>query len=333
MTSDNRKSDDNLDAVERLIQLSGEPMDMPEAARQRIERAVRPTWAAVVRQNSRRMRIRRTFRPALAFSIMLLAAAFWLFQSPDIERELVASINRTAGEVETQSPNGEIRTGDRIATGPDGRAIVEYAQGRLVRLDVDTRITFVSTSSIQLDSGAVYVDSGVESQAPPQDGLTIQTAYGTAREIGTRFETRVHNDSLRVRVREGRVRMTSDRFDRPRYELEAGEELNVADGGQVRRRQVPIYGPDWQWLNALPLEFEIEGRTLHAFLAWVSREQGWTLEYRSPALAAESRGVILHGSVAGLAPGDALDVVAATASVDYALDGGMLIVSAQGASE
>lgn len=333
MTTDNRNSDENLDAVERLIQLSGEPMKMPDAVCQRIERVARPTWIAVVKQNSRKTRLRRFFRPVLAFSVAVLVAAFWLFQSLGIENELIASINSTVGVVETRSSNGEIRTADRLATGPDSYAIVEYTQGRLVRMDADTTITFVSNSTIQLDDGAVYVDSGADNRAAEYKGLTIQTAYGTASDIGTQFETRIQDDSLRVRVREGRVEIGSNMSDRSPYELEAGEELKIEGGGHVRRQPIPTYGPDWQWLNALPLEIEIEDRTLHAFLTWISREQGWTLAYQNPKLEAESRGVTLHGSVAGLTPSDALNVVAATSSIDYAIDGGTLRISAKGAAE
>jgi hypothetical protein len=70
----------------------------------------------------------------------------------------------------------------------------------------------------------------------------------------------------------------------------------------------------------------IEGLALASFLESMSREHGWTLLYGDGSLAREAAGIVLHGSVEGLPPRDALDVAVRTSGLKYRLGDGELVV-------
>ena len=72
---------------------------------------------------------------------------------------------------------------------------------------------------------------------------------------------------------------------------------------------------------------DIEGLPLSTYLDRLAREQGWSVQYADSSLARDARGIILHGSVAGLAPADALDVAIGTSGLRYRLDNGRLVVT------
>ena len=65
------------------------------------------------------------------------------------------------------------------------------------------------------------------------------------------------------------------------------------------------------------------------FLAWAARETGREVAYGSPAAEAEAVGIVVHGSIAGLTPAEALDAVLATTSVHAAISGGQLVVESR----
>ena len=123
--------------------------------------------------------------------------------------------------------------------------------------------------------------------------------------------------AVRVRVRSGVVELRR-----------SGESVTRAGGhrahGVVRRRHrraIPANAPDWAWAANLAPVFEIEGRTVAAFLEHTAREQGWTLHYADARLTRDSAAIVLHGSVAGLPPQDAIAVALSASGLGHRLDG------------
>jgi hypothetical protein len=95
---------------------------------------------------------------------------------------------------------------------------------------------------------------------------------------------------------------------------------------------IPTFGPDWEWVTALVPPFDVDGQPLGAFLEYLCREQGWTLAYADARLARDVSGIVVHGSVEGLAPADALSVVLSTSGLTSRLEDGHLVVSRAGRS-
>ena len=76
------------------------------------------------------------------------------------------------------------------------------------------------------------------------------------------------------------------------------------------------------WLR----RWEMEGLALSVFLERIAREHGWQLRYADAALASEASGIVLHGSVNGLPPREALAVAITTSGLSHRLENGELDV-------
>jgi ferric-dicitrate binding protein FerR (iron transport regulator) len=247
----------------------------------------------------------RTFEPALATGERIEGAPV-LRRQVDGRRETLPL-----------SPATSLRAEDVIETDATSRAALRAMDGSSVRLDRVSRIRLVAPKVIELVEGAVYIATSEGSR-----GFEVRTAFGTVRDTGTQFEVRLRETSLRVRVRTGLVEI--GRRDEV-VPMRAGSEATVTSS-RVDTQRLSTYGPEWNWTGALAPAFEIEGRTLHMFLDHVSREEGWTLSYADPTLAATASRIVLHGSVAGLRAEDALGVALATSGLQHRLDAGQLLV-------
>jgi ferric-dicitrate binding protein FerR (iron transport regulator) len=155
--------------------------------------------------------------------------------------------------------------------------------------------------------------------------VTVETPWGEIEERGTQFEVRLADEAVRVRVREGAVELASG--DRS-WEADAGAELLLTADGSLTRGSVPFHGQPWQWVQEIAPSFEIEGRTLGEFLAWVGRETGWQVRWREAGAAPRALGFVLHGSVESLPPEQALAAVLPTCGLAHRLDGGTVVVFA-----
>jgi ferric-dicitrate binding protein FerR (iron transport regulator) len=172
---------------------------------------------------------------------------------------------------------------------------------------------------VALSRGEVYVDSDAEASG----SLTVATAVGLVREVGTRFSVALDGGTLAVRVRDGKVVLESPDEDLP---VVAGEELTRDDDGQVARRPLPPSDPSWEWVVRTALPFELEGRTVAEYLDWLSRETGWRVAYASDRASRAASSTVLHGSLAGDDPRETLEAVLPSADLAYRLDGPVLYV-------
>jgi ferric-dicitrate binding protein FerR (iron transport regulator) len=181
---------------------------------------------------------------------------------------------------------------------------------------------------LRLLAGAVYVDSPPAAAHRP---FAVLTPLGPVQEIGTRFEVRLLESGeadprtearqLSVRVRDGRVQVTRSLVDRlPAgagevvHEAVAGERLDLpATGEPIRRSALSPADPLWSWTWRAGVGFAIEGATLEEFLTWYRREAGRPVTLGKSPGARAPGDIVLHGSVTGLEPDDALAVVCRSA--------------------
>jgi hypothetical protein len=134
---------------------------------------------------------------------------------------------------------------------------------------------------------------------------------------------RFNGSALRVRVRDGLVQLSQSRES---HDAHPGDELTLDGNGTIVRRTVPGYGADWAWVVALAHPFDLEGRSLRDFLDWITRENGWQLRFADAAVEEKARTTILHGSIKGLTPGEALAAVLPTSGVEHQLANGVLLI-------
>jgi ferric-dicitrate binding protein FerR (iron transport regulator) len=175
--------------------------------------------------------------------------------------------------------------------------------------------------AFELTAGAAYV-----STAAGATEFVISTPMGTLRDRGTQFEVRLAASSLRVRVRTGHVEIQRGNDV---VQTAAGTETTVTQEG-IASRAVPVYGPAWAWTVRLAPPFDIENKPLSAFLDYAAREQGWTIRYSDASLAREASTILLHGSVSGLQPEEAVAVAVTTSGLKYRLRDGELFVFRSG---
>ena len=337
MTSQNRRAapptsrDD--DELARLLRTAGPRLGVPVDRSARVRQTVYQAWQADVRRRiaRRRITIGIALLSAAATVALVVRVALPARDSVPARDVTVATVERVEGAVQafpegssrgamarTLGPDAAVHAGEWVATGTSARTALRLSNGASVRLDTDSRARLLSAMVIELIEGGLYADTGWEST-----GLEVRTPLGTARDIGTQFEVRLRDTSIRVRVRAGVVELL--RGDRS-MSAHPGTELTVTGGNAVSERISP-FGPEWDWVASLAPPFEIDGRPLAAFLEAISREHGWTVRYADAGLAGEAADIILHGSVRGLAPDDAVAVTLTTSGLEHRLEDGDLVVS------
>ncbi len=326
--------------VRRLLESAGPRPQIPEEDLAAISSAARSAWRQQVQRRApapvqiRRRPLRALLLPlAAALAVAVGLAVWWALQSDSVP-PTVAWVEAATGSVQLEgtgamrllSAGEPIPSGATLASGGDespGRALLRLAYGATVRLDAGTRLRFASATAVELERGALYIDTGRSGSAIP--AIEIRTPLGTARDIGTQFMVRVGSErsALLVRVRDGEV-LTEHRGHT--FRTPAGQELVLHPDGTAERHQAATYGPGWEWVLETSARFDIEGRSLQEFLAWVSRETGWQIRFADEALAASARGIVLHGSIGNLRPDRAPFAVLPGAGLEGTLEGGTLVI-------
>jgi hypothetical protein len=249
----------------------------------------------------------------------------------------MASVSVTAGSVQAKSgwlggwqsvgAHETLRVGEQVETASSGRVALALADGLSVRLDHDTLVSLVDSRHIAISRGALYVDSGSQ-RVPIGPGLQIVTPAGAIRHLGTQYEARVVGSEVRIAVREGKVEL--DAGGGTTHRASAGEQIVVSPAGSVERSAVTPYDTRWGWVSATAPSYDIDGRSVGDFLAWVGRELGCDIVYANSRTQAEASRVLLSGSISGLNPGDALAAVLPTTPLRGEVRGGKLVVSLGG---
>ena len=320
--------------LERVLKTVG-PREKPPAE---VERAIRERlhaeWRSVVAERSRRNR-QRTYL-ALAASVVASVVAIWAL-APRLAgpNDAVATVALATGDLRVTSgwydnwhgvAGGQVLLeGQTLETGATGHGALALPGGISARLDHGSRLLVAAADRLVLERGTLYVDSG--SATAPSAPLDVVTPTGTVRHVGTQYEVRILDAGVQVSVREGAIEWRSSGGDIEHSG--SGEQLTITNDGRIERTAVPVYGAAWDWtLEAAPT-IDIEGLPLAQFLTWAARETGREVAYGSPAAEAEAAGIVVHGSIAGLTPAEALDAVLATTSVHAAISGGQLVVESR----
>ena len=316
----NNERDENADMVATLIQAAGRREDTPSEAYESVFAVVESAWRDKVRRRRYRQ-LAGGFAAAAALAIFAIALIPAQWRGSPMATE-VATTDRLLGLVESlpagaaswqpiDTLKSSLLTGTRIRTGREGRAGLILADDVSLRLASNTEIELTNVGRIQLLRGSVYADTG-----PGETGhLTVDTSYGTARDYGTQFEVRLGKESLRLRVREGRVALS---IDDEQVWAGAGEQLMIGQGGQELQR-IPIALDDleWRWTESVAPSPKVDNLAVRELLDWVSRETGRRVVYADASLAERAASTVLHGRVENLQPLEVLQVMLSTTDFRY----------------
>lgn len=296
--------DDDLEALLRQIGTRDEPS--PELSAE-VREAVHAQWRAAVTE---RQRIRGHRMWAIAASVAVLIVAVSLTLKVDLSpASAVATVAYVDGIVSGADASNRIHVGetldgeDLIRTNADSRASLNIGAELSVRLDVDTTLKLLADDRVQLERGAIYIDS--RGKTP----LLVETDVGSVRHLGTQYQVRSREREIEIGVRAGRIEVRNARGSNT---ADAGEQLNVTAQGDVRRTTLSRTDASWAWVaQAAPIP-DIENETLEHFLNWVAAETGRQIVYANAQAKQLASTVRLHGSIRGLDLETALDAVLQT---------------------
>jgi hypothetical protein len=312
--ADDAATEAALAAALRVRPLSAEGLASVRAATLREWRAV----TAVARHR------RQTRWIALAAAVVGATVGTVLLLPPAAEAPVLGSLVRVDGPApeiraglfrhRILDPGDRLRSGESVTT--RGPALVALERGGTLRLAPGSVFEVQGQSALDLQRGTIYLElpAGRDDSVP----VTIDTPAGRVQHIGTQFEVASFGGDVRIRVREGRIRFISSTGA---VVADAGTELLVSAAGTQSRRPMPTYGRDWLWIAALAPDYELENKRLIEFLEWSSRETGRKLDFADRYASELAGRTILHGTIRGREPLDALASVLATTSLRYELRG------------
>lgn len=272
------------DLVGELLILAGEPAPVPEEAAQRIKGVVKQHWQQQVSQRRRR----RFVVLAVAASAVLAAGlGRWMIQPTVIQAgQFVASVERTSGTAQllrngqwqSLTSGVELLAGDEVTTG-QARLSLGWESGHDVRLNLGTRIRVVEDHQLTLETGQVYV------QGPGLTGpLTVNTAVGPVRDIGTQFMVTANAGEVDIKVREGEISLVRASGEVASVTQGFGLTLALADD-DPEAEPVPLReaSEEWDWAFEVAPVYDINGRTVDDFVRWLAREKNWQVTYTTRA--------------------------------------------------
>jgi ferric-dicitrate binding protein FerR (iron transport regulator) len=320
------RPDDRDEGVRELLR-QPRPSTVDAVREDRVYRAVHAAWQDTARG-------RRNWRRsgAIAAAAVLAVAAGltvvnWLGPRGASSAAPIASTAFVTSEVVFQHDGqaragrvGEaLRPGTHISTG-GGRAAIALSNGVELRLDSNTAITLETGQRLALTSGAVYLDSS--RRTGPPEPVAIAARGSVIRNIGTRYEVRLSDQELRVRVRDGRVEVSSAFGTR---EADGGGQVRVTSSGILAGRAATS-GADWDWIVQAVPPPQFEGRPLAEFLAWAEREGGRPIRFADPALERANADTIVFGAIERLTVEEALDVVLPSCGLARRSDGNIVTI-------
>ena len=142
--------------------------------------------------------------------------------------EVLAVVSSGGGGVTVRSVDGEahrgvkagdtIKGGDRLEVSDRANAMIHLTGGEELALNAGTRLTVISGTSIDLDNGELWINSGVSEKAGK---LSIRTAGGNVTIEGTVADVQYTEKVLRVSVISGKARIVGERGD---FEINGGQE-------------------------------------------------------------------------------------------------------------
>lgn len=297
-----RQSAADEQTIEQLIKLGGLQREVDPQCTERVRQRVFQVWLAKQSQNSPSPESpdrasgalrwnRRTWWGALGMAAMLWAGVVMvgLPRLLHVRGETVATVRSVMGTATANDVSfgsgSSLKTGDELSTDKSGAVVLALPNGSIVKIDKLTKLRFTGPEDIELFAGGIYFNSF------NQGHIRIHTTRGVASDIGTEFETRLLENELLVRVREGKVRV--DQAKTAVY-VASGQVLRLAQG-TARITNIAVDDEYWIWADAMDDDFSLTSRSMAEILVWLAHKEGWSLIYEDAADQQRARQDVIHG--------------------------------------
>ena len=111
------------------------------------------------------------------------------------------------------------------------------------------------------------------------------------------------------------------------YQINQGITISIDADGAVSTGTMTPFDPAWGWTQEIAPAFEIEGRSVLAFLDWVSSETGLSVRFSDTDLEQFAAATLLHGTITGLRPVETPAAVLPTCSLRAVETSGELLIT------
>lgn len=317
--------------IEQLIRLSGgrEPID-PDCS-ERVRAHVYEVWLAQQQKRSRFARLSRLWHKPVALVAGLLlvgvgALGFYLSTIHPSQTSVVAAVENLRCEVPYRGTrlqqNAAIYVGTTLDSSnlDNGNACglsLRMSGGGILKLDRNTRVSFLDSHELKLEAGALYFDSR------QRDNIRIHTPLGIASDLGTRFETRLQENELIVRVRDGMVQVERGKDT---LIVDSGQALQLANG-TTNLTELATGDEHWIWVDAIDDTFSFDGRSIAEILFWLAQQENWQVRYQNEADKQRAREDIFHGELDTTSSEAVLQQLSLVSDMRYRLDESVLLVT------
>ena len=299
--------------IARLLRAAGPREELPEYLQKSWARRFRNEIAPIINRRKRRVRVARWASASVA--ILVLTVLLFPTRTPPVPVSIqVVSVNGDSslytGEVgfEPLSPGRRLSPGSRITTGEDAYTAINFG-GHDLRLNTGTTIQILE-DGLRLTAGEVYVSSELATSGRT---FTVRTALGDISDIGTQFTVSVNESGLSSSVRRGIILLTTPTGEyRAEATAQGSSRISLDKGAKINVQSTEHSSKEWEWIYYSGPEFKLEGRSVHDFLQWSSRETGLDIQYKTNSAEVYARTTILNGEIGKLNPRRAIQPVLTT---------------------
>jgi ferric-dicitrate binding protein FerR (iron transport regulator) len=309
-----------------------EARTQPDKARTQLSKAaVKQRWLKAVQQKQQQRRQR--FQWAMAASVLLLVTLTLVNMNnvqPDAQSPW-AQVLAASGDISVRQPgqawqawqgDENLTSGAEIKTSAGSHLTLELADHSYLSLAENTQIS-TNEDAVALHGGQLYHDTDEATKAAP---LTISTAYGSIRHIGTRYLVSQNQEAVTVAVRSGAVAVSSAQPGED-TRLQAEQQTRLSAQGTSEVVPVSQHDPMWDWTFKAQPDFDLQNKSLHDFIQWYARQTGLEVDWEG--LESQSKRVRLQGNISNMTAEQAIQTVFLTTSYQYNIEQGRLHISQQ----
>ena len=256
-----------------------------------------------------------------------------LNQNPETSAPiLLASVSSFSGDVQWQQANGDwqalqtndaIHAGSVIKTSDNSFLTITLTDASEIRVAANSEIMTLP-KVIELRTGQLYHDTDESITASP---LIIQTSQGTVEHIGTRYLVSSQPDEVKVAVRSGQVKMTTDTQGQTEQVLSSNQLAVLNANKDTVISHISSYDDLWDWTFMAQADFDLSNRSLYDFVQWYAHEAGLVVDWQNTESA--SKRVRLQGNIKNMSQEQAIKTVFYSTQYDYAIADGVLQISHQ----